>query len=449
MTSLDVRLTKILESRAKRQILRSLTPTQPTGQPVVDFSSNDYLSLARSPVLRTKVLAALKALPSPYGPPSSRLLDGNSSHHLALEAQLAAFFCAETGLLFNSGFDANVGAWTVLPDEEDWIVYDELIHASVHDGMRAARVEKGKRRSFKHNDVEDLQRVLKDILRADSGVKTGERSVWVGVETLYSMDGDLSPLKEIVELVESMLPKGNGHMVVDEAHSTGLYGNQGRGVVCALGLANRITVRVHTFGKAMACSGAVVLCSPLIRSYLINYARPLIYSTAMPHMNVIAIKTAFDMLEEGHGDAVAAHVHYLSTLLLQLLSAFLSPTSSPVSLPPTLALTTAPSPAATTAALTPNASPSLQPMLLTSPIIPLITASPRPLSRFLGEKGFLVRPITYPTVPKGQERVRVCLHAGNTEDEVRRLSEVVSEWVRDEGKREAAEAREKELRAKL
>lgn len=219
MTSLDARLSSILDSRAERQILRSLTPTQPTQQPLVDFSSNDYLSLARSPILRQKFLSALQALPSPYGPPSSRLLDGNSSHHLALEAQLAGFFCAEAGLLFNSGFDANVGAWTVLPDNNDWIVYDELIHASVHDGMRAARVEKGKRRRFKHNDVQDLGRVLEEILRTDAGVQKGARNVWVGVETLYSMDGDLSPLKEIVELVESMLPKGNGHMVVDEVSS--------------------------------------------------------------------------------------------------------------------------------------------------------------------------------------------------------------------------------------
>jgi len=219
MTSLDARFSSILDSRAERQILRSLTPSQATQQPLVDFSSNDYLSLARSPLLRQKFLSTLQNLPSPYGPPSSRLLDGNSSHHLALEAQLANFFCAEAGLLFNSGFDANVGAWTVLPDKNDWIVYDELIHASVHDGMRAARVEKGKRRSFKHNDVQDLRTVLAEVLRSDVGVQKGERNVWVGVETLYSMDGDLSPLKEIVELVESMLPRGNGHMVVDEVSS--------------------------------------------------------------------------------------------------------------------------------------------------------------------------------------------------------------------------------------
>lgn len=218
MTSLDTRLSSILSSRAERQILRSLAPSAdaPPPKPLVDFSSNDYLSLGRSPLLRNNLLTALKALPSPYGPPSSRLLDGNSAHHLELEEQLARFFCAEQGLLFNSGFDANVGAWTVLPDKDDWIVYDELIHASVHDGMRASRVEKGKRRGFAHNSVADLERVLSDIVAQDKGVKAGERNVWVGVETLYSMDGDLAPLKEIVEVTERLLPKGNGHLVVDE-----------------------------------------------------------------------------------------------------------------------------------------------------------------------------------------------------------------------------------------
>lgn len=216
MTQLDDRLTKILDSRADRQILRSLAPTAAPEGPLVDFSSNDYLSFGRSAALRSRFLSTLSKLPSPYGPPSSRLLDGNSSHHLDLEAQLTAFFCAESGLLFNSGFDANVGAWNTLPDKNDWIVYDELIHASVHDGIRASRVDKGKRRSFKHNDVQDLERVLEDIVRADGGVKQGARSVWVGVETLYSMDGDLSPLKEIVEATERVLTKGNGHLVVDE-----------------------------------------------------------------------------------------------------------------------------------------------------------------------------------------------------------------------------------------
>lgn len=200
MSALHTRLANSLESRKKRAILRTLTPSLPAG-PLVDFSSNDYLSLGTSPLLRKKLLASLALLLSPYGPPSSRLLDGNSPHHLALESQLATFFRADAALLFNSGFDANVGLWTCLPAPRDFVVYDALIHASTHDGMRASRVPATNRRSFKHNDVADLARVLAGIKR-EEGVATGVRSVWVAVETLYSMDGDLSPLKEIVQTVE-------------------------------------------------------------------------------------------------------------------------------------------------------------------------------------------------------------------------------------------------------
>lgn len=215
-SSLDERITSILESRKQRQMLRSLDPMPTSDVPLVDFSSNDYLSFGRSKRLRDNYMSALESLPSPYGPPSSRLLDGNSSYHLALEAQLASFFRADAALLFNSGFDANVGLWSSLPAKDDWIVFDELIHASVHDGMRASRVDRAQRLSFKHNDVENLESVLARIIEHDASVKSGKRSVWIGVETLYSMDGDLAPVERIARAVDRLLPKGNGHLVVDE-----------------------------------------------------------------------------------------------------------------------------------------------------------------------------------------------------------------------------------------
>ncbi|SCV73355.1 BQ2448_7281 [Microbotryum intermedium] len=480
MSSLDARLTAALKSRRDRSMLRTLEPLssgrsstnansnaaqatlmdpvsdlEPSRPPLIDFSSNDYLSFGRSSLLRQNFLRAIQSFhPSPYGPSASRLLDGNSSMHLDFEGRLSTFFRSESALLFNSGFDANAGLWMCLPAQDDYIVYDEFIHASVHDGMKASRCPKQRRRAFRHNSVNDLRKILRAIVREDAQVEQGTKNVWIGVETLYSMDGDLAPLKEIVMAVEEELPKMNGHMVVDEAHSTGLYGPQGRGVVCALGLANRITVRLHTFGKAMACSGAVVLASSLIRSYMINYARPLIYSTAMPYMNVIAMREAIEMLDSGKGDLVswrmkladlrivlthqdntcelqaANQVHSLSTMLLNQLSAFLSPTSSPISLPPTLNLSAPPPPP-----LDPTTSPvatTLVPLVATSPIIPLLTASPRRLSVHLIEHGFLVRPICYPTVPKGMERVRVCLHASNTTQEVRDLAATIQKWAYDE-----------------
>ncbi|GAA5933809.1 aminotransferase class I/II-fold pyridoxal phosphate-dependent enzyme [Sporobolomyces koalae] len=425
MSALRTRLESALASRASRQMLRSLVPLAPAERlRLVDFSSNDYLSFAAHPILREKLLRELNdpESPSPFGPPSSRLLDGNSPSHLALEAHVSDFFASEPegALVFNSGFDANVGVWTCLPGPDDYILYDELVHASIHDGMRSSRVPPAKRIKVRHNGLDDLERTLTEIVSQDRSVRQGDRSVWIGVESLYSMDGDLCPLRNMVELVERLLPCGNGHFIVDEAHSTGLYGEQGRGLVCALGLANRITVRLHTFGKAMACSGAVVLATPLVRQYLVNYARPLIYSTVTPHMNIKAMEKSIEMLQQGYGEQPAKHVHKLASTLIASLSSFLTP-SSTVSLPPHL-LPPLYDPSNRTLAST---HPNLPP---TSPIVPLLTSRPRPLSAFLKDRGFLVRPITYPTVPKGMERVRVCLHAANTIHQVEQLARAIEAW---------------------
>lgn len=224
----EQRLEAALASRRERGMLRSLDPHPAATSDLVDFSSNDYISFARSRRLRLKLVSALQPQPQPgepkqsappavYGPPSSRLLDGNSPSHAATEHRLARFFCADAALLFNSGFDANVGLWTCLADAADWIVYDRLVHASMHDGMRGSRVPRARRRAFDHNSVADLARVLREIAHADAAVRSGSKSVWVGVESLYSMDGDLAPLREIVETVEAALPRGNGHLIVDEA----------------------------------------------------------------------------------------------------------------------------------------------------------------------------------------------------------------------------------------
>ncbi|GAA5974274.1 hypothetical protein JCM11641_006705 [Rhodosporidiobolus odoratus] len=418
-SALSSRLEAALSSRRDRQMLRSLdpSPSSSSSLPLVDFSSNDYLSFSRSPLLRKKLLTAIHE-PSflPYGPPSSRLLDGNSPHHLSLESRLSSFFGSESALLFNSGFDANAGLWACLPGPEDYILFDELVHASMHDGMRASRVPEDRRQPFRHNDVSALESRLRKLVEEDEGVKKGEKSVWISVESLYSMDGDLAPLQEMVDVAERILPAGNGHFVVDEAHSVGLYGPSGRGLVAALKLEDRITVRVHTFGKALACSGAAVLTSPLIRNYLTNYARPLIYSTAATRMSVVAAEKAIEMLEEGRGEEPASHVHSLARLFIARLASL--PATSSIALPPYL--------------LEVGHNPQHP---LTSPIIPLLTSRPRPLAAFLQEEGFLTRPITYPTVPHGEERVRVCLHAGNTEEEVTALADSVKRWMEQEDRR--------------
>ena len=243
----------LLEQRSSRSVLRSLR-TAPSSS--IDFSSNDFLSLSTSPTFRAAYLAELASNPDfRIGSGGSRLLDGNSVYAEQLERDVAAFHGAEAALLFNSGFDANAGFFSCVPQPGDIIIHDDQIHASVHEGMRLSRA--GARLSFVHNSVGDLETKLVECVQRDSLVREGRRNVFVAVEALYSMDGDLAPIRDIVELVEKLLPGGNGHIVVDEAHSNGVYGFQGRGIVCSLGLEGRIFARLHTFGKAVACSGGM------------------------------------------------------------------------------------------------------------------------------------------------------------------------------------------------
>ncbi|KAF5020010.1 hypothetical protein F66182_7975 [Fusarium sp. NRRL 66182] len=247
MSKLEEVLAARLADRERRSQLRRLT-TFPADN--VDFSSNAYLSLSQVPEIRTAYhsLVEKHADPPPLlGSGGSRLLDGNSTLAEDLERDIAAFHNAPAGLLFNSGFDANVGLVSCLPQPGDVVVYDELIHASAHDGMRLSRARE--RIPFKHNRVEG-EGGLDTIL---SGLKDGG-SVFILVEGVYSMDGDVAPLKEIVNCVKSRLPD-NGYIIVDEAHSTGIFGNQGRGLVCDMGLEKEVFARLHTFGKAMSSFG--------------------------------------------------------------------------------------------------------------------------------------------------------------------------------------------------
>ena len=247
VSPLQAQMHHLLDRRKLQSKLRSLKAT-PVGS--VDLSSNDFLSLSTSSVLRACFLNEMKNIPQ-LGSTGSRLLDGNSPYAENLEQEIATFHNGPAGLLVNSGFDANVGLFSCLPQLGDIVVYDELIHASVHDGMKVSRA--GTTVSFAHNSVSDLQNVLEDVVsRSSAGASY---NVFIAVESVYSMDGDLAPLNEIVECVEALFPRKNAYIIVDEAHATGVYGEKGRGRVCELGLEERVFVRLHTFGKALACNG--------------------------------------------------------------------------------------------------------------------------------------------------------------------------------------------------
>lgn len=321
MKALDQSLTSALQSREQRAIRRRL-PQPPPSPPPIDFSSNDYLSLATSPSLRDAFLRAAAAAPHGelLGSGGSRLLVPQRAH-AALEARLAKFFDAPSALLFNSGFDANAGLFACVPQAGDAVILDELIHASVHDGVRASRVRDAQY-NFANNDVRSFKHACERVLRDRPGAVDGKSSVFVAVESVYSMDGTFAPLKEIVDLLEHYFPCGNAYLIVDEAHATGIYGPNGAGRVAELGLQHRVFARLHTFGKALAGTGgalpwitlfqqsrslhptAILLVPPLVRDYLVNYARPLIYTTALSYANVIAANCSFDMLENGSASKV-------------------------------------------------------------------------------------------------------------------------------------------------
>ncbi|KKZ68627.1 8-amino-7-oxononanoate synthase [[Emmonsia] crescens] len=367
----------------------------------VDFSSNDFLSLSTSATLRSHFLQSLARESSSHSLASkgSRLLDGNSAYAEELECFVASFHNAESGLLFNSGYDANLSIFSCIPQPGDVILYDELIHASVHDGMRLSRASR--KIPFKHNSVDAFLTIAQSLAQEDHLIESGERNVLVAVESLYSMEGDIAPIAELLEVIKTVFPRGNGYMIVDEAHSTGAFGPRGAGIVQELGVESRIFIRLHTFGKALASHGAIVLCSHLTREYLINYARSLIYSTAMGLPSLVSTRAVYDLMSQGVTETLQSQlyelVQYMATGLKSLQQA--------------------------------------DPTILTiqhqnrSPIFSLQTAMARELASFLQAEGQIVRAIMPPTVPKGTERVRVCLHARNTFEEIDRLTVLVREWI--------------------
>lgn len=270
---------RALDALLRRGRLRSLDT--PAG---IDFTSNDYLGLAQSQALADAVVAAIER-GVPIGAGGSRLLRGNHPEHEALEAEAAAFFGAETALFFGGGFIANTALMATLPSRGDLIVYDELIHASVHDGMRLSKAEST---AARHNHPQSIEDAIK-TWRAAGGVG----QPWIVVESLYSMDGDRAPIDELAQLAT----RHDAMLIVDEAHATGVFGPDGRGFAAHLeGAANVITL--HTCGKALGVMGALVLAPKTIRDFLVNRARAFIYATAPSPLVAAAVRAALKICRD-------------------------------------------------------------------------------------------------------------------------------------------------------
>lgn len=361
-----------LDARRAQHAFRTLR--LPAGK--VDFCSNDYLGLATHPAMEAAISAALQAGDHRPGSTGSRLLAGNYARIQAAEQQLAAFHNAPAGLMFNSGYDANVGLFSCVPQKGDTIIYDSLIHASIRDGIRLSRAQAF---SFIHNEVADLEKKLHHA--------TGR--VFVAVESVYSMDGDKAPLTEMAALCAQL----GAYLIVDEAHATGVVGERGEGLVQALGLEQQCFARVHTFGKAVGCHGAIVLGSVLLQDYLINFSRSFIYTTALPPASVAAITAAYGLFP-----AMTAERVHLQALIAQLRAGL--PAGS----------------------LLPSDT-AIQPISIPG------NEAARALAEKLQAGGLDVRAILHPTVPKGQERLRVVLHSFNTAEEVAQLVHIIAAAV--------------------
>jgi 8-amino-7-oxononanoate synthase len=363
MNAATLLINERLEKRAAQGLLRKL----PLERALTDFCSNDYLGFSRSEDLKNKVFKAQQTHQGmPLGATGSRLLTGNSMFAESLEEDLAADHQAASALLFNSGYTANLALFSCLPQKGDTIIIDELVHGSVIDGCRLSFANAIK---FKHNDIQSLE----------EKIKKAKGSCYVAIESVYSMDGDLAPLTEISALCQTY----GAQLIVDEAHAFGVFG---RGLVHLAGLTRNIFAVVITFGKALGAHGAAVLGSQALRSYLINFARPFIYSTAMPFSNLLQLQTSFRFLQEN------THLQQELQRKILLFKQRLSPKS---------AINT-----------------------LESPIQAIIFPGyekVKSVSRELAEEGLAVYPILSPTVPKGTERLRICLHIFNTDEEIEKL----------------------------
>ena len=350
------------------------------GRRYLNLSSNDYLGLTASPYADVPLRDYWDATfgrecrsPFDHGNPASRLMTGNSGEYAVLEREIAALFPGREALVLGCGYLVNSELMEALTGKDDLILADKLVHASMIEGLRCTEATF---RRFRHNDVEHLEHLLRTA--------SPRGDIWVLVESLYSMDGDLAPLREIVELKR----RYGFHLCVDEAHSFGVRGPRGAGYCAELGLDEEVELLVCTFGKALAGAGACVVCPPLVRQYLINRLRPLIFSTALPPCTL-------------QWDAMILHEMH-------------SPTLTQQGLPPLAALREKLS------ALIAHFNRQTGHHAL-SQIIPLPAGSnERALA--MAEQGrrtgLWLTAIRHPTVPLGHARIRLSLHAGLTPEQL-------------------------------
>lgn len=376
-------LTQKLQQREQDNALRFL----PVPNTLIDFVSNDYLGFANSEEIFDKTHQYLLDNNTKInGATGSRLISGNHNLYQITEDYIAHFHQSETALIFNSGYDANVGFFSSVPQRFDIILFDELCHASIRDGITMSNAKAYK---FQHNDLDDLKNKISKF-QAQNAPST---TIYIVTESVFSMDGDSPNIEELVTLCE----KNNCFLVVDEAHALGVFGDKGEGLIQSLGLQTKVFARIMTFGKGLGCHGAAILGSQELKNYLINFSRSLIYTTGLSPHAVATILVAYQQLkiEKNKLEKLKTNIVFFNQEKMRL---------------------------------------GLKPMFVYSKssiqcaIIPG-NEKVKSIATQLQKNGFDVKPILSPTVPEGQERLRFCLHSYNSSNQISEVLKLLSSFV--------------------
>ncbi|KAJ7431179.1 pyridoxal phosphate-dependent transferase [Mycena galericulata] len=415
MSALTLKLSSALKAREQKKLSLRVPPVSTT---TMNLVSADYLAFAQSDELRKLFLERLAAAPgSIFGAGASRLAL-NHPDLVELEARMARFFGAPDALVVNSGSNGNIAFFSSVPQPGDIVLHDEHVHASIYDGMRAGRARLV---PFQHNSVEGMRKALMAIVKEEKGFLEGKRSVFLALETLYSMDATVPQLRLMSCVLEELLPLGNGYIVVDEAHATGIYGHEGRGIVSMFGMEEKCLMRLHTFGKTLTSAGAVMLTTPLIKQYMVNYGRSIIFTAPPTHSALISINCAFDLLESDLRTRMAMHLLDICTYFVHALRLALSDVPRELICLPLHLYRPISHDICTTPATT-----------LPTPIIPLLTPRAVSLRDFLDSRGICTLAVGYPIVPKDKARLRLCVNADKTKEDVREFIRALLDWVQEQ-----------------
>ena len=369
-------ITQKLRERKEQHALRSLQQRTFT----TDFYSNDYIGFSTHKGIELRIKTLTEEKKMPHGATGSRLLSGNLPIFAETERYIADFHNSEVALLYNSGYDANVGFFSCIVGRGDVILFDSYSHASIRDGISLSLASSYK---FKHNDLDDLEKLLKKFSSSD-------RTVLIVTETVFSMDGDSPDMLKMLSLAKQY----GAYIAVDEAHAIGVFGEYGSGIIQSLGIEKEVFARIVTFGKGLGAHGAAVLASREVIEYLVNFSRSFIYTTAMSPHSVATIRAGYEQLLQT--DAIELLQHNIRYFKEQIdkyqLEGFIPSESA------------------------------IQAIIVSG------NDRVKKLAEKLQKEGMGVLPILAPTVPAGQERLRICLHSFNTEKEIEKLVRLLAHY---------------------